>query len=81
MSKKAKRINIYLNEDDPKDYIIINFLNKRYSETGFIKETLYSMATGSGVNIVQDHTPSNLIQLQPLSEEYEDIQDSDNIEL
>lgn len=39
------RINVYLNKDNDKDKIIIDYLNSKYNCQAYIKEMLYALAT------------------------------------
>lgn len=85
MAKKyAMRLNVYLDENEPKDKIIIDFLTKKYSEVGFIKETMYTLAIGSVVQniVIQSNTNELLVDkmLEP-EQEYEPIKDAGDIEL
>lgn len=78
------RINLYFNEEEPKDQVIIEFLEKRYSPKGFIKEMLYGMATGESLNIMQNSTTKNeqpVVEQKETPDDYEEIKDSDGIEL
>lgn len=46
-NKEGKyRINFYLNPENEKDKVIIEYLNQRYSATDYLKETLYNLANG-----------------------------------
>ena len=76
------RVNLYLNENEPKDKVIIEFLNKRYSSPAFIKESLYGMATGATLDIIQKDNKSNPLESRlENDEEYEKIDNIDDIEL
>lgn len=84
------RISVNLNENNEKDKVIIEFLEKKYSSVGFIKETMYTLAIGEditpGVNIIK---PKDLkhkeitkeVVLDEEVEEFEEIEDLDQIEL
>lgn len=81
MAKKYDmRLNIYLDENEPKDKIVIDFLNNKYSAVGFIKETMYALATEGAVQGVTNIKPIDNEQLnnelhsnQDSQEEYEEI--------
>lgn len=46
-NKEGKyRINFYLNPENEKDKVIIEYLNQRYSATDYLKETLYNLSNG-----------------------------------
>jgi len=84
MAKKYDvRLNIYLDSTDPKDKIIVDYLSKKYSEVGFIKETMYALATGdvvqSGPSITANIVEPPLDQEDP--KEYEPIKDAAGIQL
>ncbi|MBY6918166.1 hypothetical protein [Clostridium botulinum] len=83
MAKKYDmRLNIYLDEKDPKDKILIDFLNKKYSAVGFIKETIYELATGGTVHGV---TSVQAVNSEPLmnqdEQEFEPIKGISDIEI
>lgn len=72
------RVNLYLNPDNIKDMIIVQYLNQRYSAAEFIKETLYSMAMGNMVN----SQPIREVPKAVEQEEYfEPIDNVDDIEI
>jgi len=76
------RVNLYLNENEPKDKVIIDFLNKRYSSPAFIKETLFGLATGEPVGIIQKDNESNPLESRlENDDEYEEISNIDEIDL
>lgn len=87
MAKKYDmRLNIYLDENEEKDKILIDFLNKKYSPVGFIKETIYALATGE---VVQSGLSIQAISSEPLEyepvkedpEEFEPIKNINEIEM
>lgn len=79
-NKEGKyRINFYLNPENQKDKMIIEYLNQRYSPTDYIKETLYGMAYGR--EIPQINLSSNRAEIVKKKEEYEEIQELDDIEI
>lgn len=73
------RVNFYLNPDNIKDNIIIQYLNQKYSATDYIKETLFSLANGREVSRVV----SNIEFKESVNEkeEYEEIEELDDIEI
>lgn len=73
------RVNFYLNPDNMKDKVIIEFLNQRYSPNDYIKETLYNLAYGIEVPQVK-----NVFKVEDkisIQEEYEKIEELNDIEL
>ena len=79
-NKEGKyRINFYLNPENPKDKVIIEYLNQRYSPADYIKETLYGMAYGR--EIPQVGLSSNGEEIVKKKEEYEKIEELDDIEI
>lgn len=74
------RVNFYLNPENTKDNIIINYLNQRYSAADYIKETLYNLANGTEMHQIQ---VNNSIQAEVphIKEEYEKIEELDEIEI
>lgn len=75
----AMRLNIYLDENEPKDKILIDYLDKTYSPVGFIKETIYALATGAAVQSAK-MIQTNIIESSLNQEEFEPI-NADNIDL
>lgn len=78
------RLNVYLDKNEPKDKTIIDFLDKKYSAVGFIKETIYALATGASFqNIVFQSNTANLSENtnQDQDEEYEPIKNIDSIDI
>lgn len=73
------RVNLYLNPDNIKDNMIIQYLNQKYSETDYIKEILYSLANGTEIPRVV----SNIDFKEDINkkEEYEEIEELDDIEI
>ena len=69
------RINLYLNENNERDKLIIDMLNKKYSTSGYMKEILYAAAKGE--NII----PLVSKDIEAPEEEYEKIEGLDCIEL
>lgn len=69
------RINFTLNPNTKNDKIIIDFLEKKYNATGYIKDLLYQVATNQPIIPVAIGTVNI-----PIEEEFEEI-DADNIEL
>lgn len=79
-NKEGKyRINFYLNPENPKDKVLIEYLNQRYSPTDYIKEILYGMAYG--IEIPQVILSSSKAEIVDNKEEYEEIEELDDIEL
>lgn len=79
-NKEGKyRINFYLNPENSKDNIIIEYLNQRYSATDYIKEILYDMAYGMVIPYLELNAKK--IEMAPLKETYEKIEELDEIEL
>jgi hypothetical protein len=85
MAKKYDmRLNVYLDENEPKDKILIDFFNKKYSPVGFVKETMYALATGV---TFQNNISIKAERIEPVFdtekniEEYEEIRDIENIEM
>ena len=79
-NKEGKyRINFYLNPENPKDKVIIEYLNQRYSPADYIKETLYGMVYG--IEMSQVNLSSNRAEIVKKKEEYEKIEELDDIEL
>lgn len=73
------RINFYLNPDNIKDKIIIQYLNQKYSATDYIKEILYSLVNGTEIaRIVSNIEFKESINKK---EEYEEIEELDDIEI
>jgi len=81
MAKKYDlRLNIYLDENEPKDKILIDYLNTKYSAVGFIKETMYSLAIGTTVHgeaTIQAIESEPLIKDDPEYEEIKGVSDID----
>lgn len=73
------RVNFYLNPENTKDNIIINYLNQRYSAADYIKETLYNLA----YEIEMPYTGLNRKKLEivQIKEEYDEIEELGEIEL
>lgn len=69
------RVNFTLNPSTKNDKIIIDFLERRYNATGYIKDLLYQVATNQPIIPVAIETVNI-----PIEEEFEEI-DADNIEL
>lgn len=67
------RVNFTLNENNNKDKAIIDFLKSKYNATYYLKNLLYDLALGNNV--------LNTQKTKELKEEYEAIEDIDNIEL
>ena len=44
------RVNLTLNDTNKRDKTIIDFLNSRYSASGYIKELLYQVAKGNNIS-------------------------------
>lgn len=80
LNKEGKyRVNFYLNPDNTKDKMIIEYLNRRYSATEYIKELLYNLTNGveiqqTVINTVKEQNSIN-------HEEYEKIEELDDIEI
>lgn len=73
------RVNFYLNPDNIKDNMIIQYLNQKYSATDYIKEILYSLANGTEIaSIVSNIELKESINKK---EEYEEIEELDDIEI
>lgn len=73
------RVNFYLNPDNIKDNMIIQYLNQKYSATDYIKEMLYSLANGTEIaSIVSNIEFKESINRK---EEYEEIEELDDIEI
>lgn len=68
------RINFTLNPNTKNDKIIIDFLEKKYNATGYIKDLLYQVATNQPV------IPTMIVNDPILEDEFEEI-DADNIDL
>lgn len=79
------RVNFYLNPDNQKDQKIIEYLKGRYSPNDFLKELLFSLATGSNINtMVVSDSNVNMISVDydnDEKEEYDPIKNLDDIEL
>lgn len=82
------RVNFYLNPDNAKDQVIIDFLNGRYSVNDYMKELLYSLATGSAINnsyvnsnSIMNKSDESISDPNGEVEEYEEIKGVDDIEL
>ena len=73
------RVNFYLNPDNIKDNMIIQYLNQKYSATDYIKEILYSLANGTEITSIV----SNIEFKESINrkEEYEEIEELDDIEI
>lgn len=79
-NKEGKyRINFYLNPENEKDKVIIEYLNQRYSATDYLKETLYNLANGIEMQqvIMNSMTEKSIDK----KEEYEEIEELDDIEI
>lgn len=79
-NKEGKyRINFYLNPENEKDNVIIEYLNQRYSATDYLKETLYNLANGTEMQqvIMNSRTEKSVDK----KEEYEEIEELDDIEI
>lgn len=73
------RVNFYLNPDNIKDDMIIQYLNQKYSATDYIKEMIYSLANGTEIaRIVSNIEFKESINKK---EEYEEIEELDDIEI
>lgn len=85
MAKKYDmRLNVYLDENEPKDKILIDFFNKKYSPVGFIKETMYALANGIDFqnNIsIKSESIEPVFDIEKNIEEYDEIRDIENIEI
>lgn len=88
MAKKYDmRLNVYLDENEPKDKILIDFFKRKYSAVGFIKETMYALATVAAVQsgpIIQSNiieTSLDQEEQQKKEPEYEPIKGANDIEL
>lgn len=84
LDKQGKyRFNMYLNPKLDKDKVIIEYLAQRYSAQDFIKETLYSIATGQNITTATNTNNSNeeIAVVEIPAEEYDDIKGLNDIEL
>lgn len=85
--KYDMRLNVYLDKNEPKDKILIDFFEEKYSPVGFIKETMYALATGRTVEripIIQSNNIEQFLDIEELQkeeQEYEPIKGADDIEL
>jgi hypothetical protein len=79
------RLNVYLDSTDPKDKIIVDYLRLKYSEVGFIKETMYELATNQVVQSgpsIQANTSEPLIDQEVAADkEFEPVKGADEIKL
>lgn len=67
------RINLYFSENNEKDEIIVNMLNKKYSPKDYIKEKLYAIAMGESI------IPLVSKEIEAPEDEYEEIKEIDSI--
>lgn len=81
------RVNFYLNPENERDQVIINYLKARYSPNDYMKELLFSIATGNAIsasytafNSIMNNQPSEPVETEQ-AEEYEEIKGADDIEL
>lgn len=75
------RINLSFNTNDSKDGKIIEFLESKYSESAYIKETLYALATGKNIgceNIVNNVLPQ---QMEQDPQDIEEIEEFEEVKL
>ncbi|MGL5151791.1 MAG: hypothetical protein ACRC7N_14590 [Clostridium sp.] len=73
------RVNIYLNEKNLNDKKIIEFLETKYNSSAYIKELLFALSTGSGIEIL---TPGTNVKDEVKEEEvYEKIIGLNDVDL
>lgn len=73
------RVNFTLNENNSKDKAIIDFLERKYNATYYIKNLLYDVALGNSIPIIPTQITVN--QEQELKQEYEEIENLNDIDL
>lgn len=69
------RVNFTLNENNNKDKVIIDFLEKKYNATYYIKNLLYDVALGNSIPIIPGQAT------EKPKEDFEEITGLDNIDL
>lgn len=69
------RVNFTLNENNNKDKAIIDFLERKYNATYYIKNLLYDVALGNSIPIIPIQTT------EKPKEEYEEIEGLSDIDL
>lgn len=45
-------VNVRLSLKDARDSVILEFLEGKYSATGYVKEVLYALATGENIGVL-----------------------------
>ena len=75
------RVNLTLNDTNKRDKTIIDFLNSRYSESGYIKELLYQVAKGNNISFISNLESTNKIAKKPKKEDFEEIEGLNDIDL
>lgn len=75
------RVNLYLNPKVERDKVIIDYLEGRYSAPEYIKETLFTIATGQNITPVITKHINKEIAIDNEKEEFEEIKRIDDIEL
>ena len=75
------RVNLTLNDTNKRDKTIIDFLNSRYSASGYIKELLYQVAKGNNISFISNLESTNKIAKKPTKEDFEEIEGLNDIDL
>lgn len=75
------RVNLTLNDTNKRDKTIIDFLNSRYSASGYIKELLYQVAKGNNISFISNLESTNKIAEKPKKEDFEEIEGLNDIDL
>ncbi|MBS6600639.1 MAG: hypothetical protein KH333_06435 [Clostridium sp.] len=75
------RVNLTLNDTNKRDKTIIDFLNSRYSASGYIKELLYQVAKGNNISFISNLESTNKIAKKPKKEDFEEIEGLNDIDL
>ena len=75
------RVNLTLNDTNKRDKTIIDFLNSRYSASGYIKELLYQVAKGNNISFISNLESTNKLAKKPKKEDFEEIEGLNDIDL
>ena len=75
------RVNLTLNDTNKRDKTIIDFLNSRYSASGYIKELLYQVAKGNNISFISNLESTNKIAKKPKKEDFEEMEGLNDIDL
>lgn len=85
LDKQGKyRFNMYLNPKIEKDRVIIEYLEQRYSAQDYIKELLFSIATGQNMTNINNsnyNIKEMTVDEVKSIDKFEEIKGIDDIEL